>query len=225
MSKHFALIGLLALGLAQLACSVPFLNDTLIGSGNVITETRAVSGFDEIVLTGSGDAEIVFGEAEGLVIEAEDNLVPLITSEVRGGQLIIGWKPNTDVSPTRPIRFTITLRELKAVEITGSADVTIPPQDAEQMTFTISGSGGITASGTVAALTARVFGSGTINAGDLEAQSADVEVPGSGTVTVWAIETLDATITGSGTVRYYGQPATVRESVTGSGEVSSLGDK
>ena len=52
------------------------------GSGNVIDETREVSGFDFVSISNSGQATISVGDTESLVITAEDNILPLIQSNV-----------------------------------------------------------------------------------------------------------------------------------------------
>ncbi|HWL48440.1 MAG TPA: DUF2807 domain-containing protein, partial [Acidimicrobiia bacterium] len=48
------------------------------GSGNVITESREVSDFNEIVLGGSGRVMVEVTGTESLTIEAEDNIMPLL---------------------------------------------------------------------------------------------------------------------------------------------------
>jgi hypothetical protein len=57
----------------------------MTGSGNVITESRDVAGFNEIALGGIGTGIVTQGDEEALTIEAEDNLLPPIGSEVREG--------------------------------------------------------------------------------------------------------------------------------------------
>ena len=52
------------------------------GSGRVTSETRAVSGITRVALEGMGEVVIQEGAAESLTIEAEDNILPLITSAV-----------------------------------------------------------------------------------------------------------------------------------------------
>jgi len=77
------------------------------GSGTMATETRDVSGFDEIDLGGSGRVLIAVTGTESLTIEAEDNILPLLTTEVRNGRLELGAKQS--ISPTREIVYTITV--------------------------------------------------------------------------------------------------------------------
>src|SRR3990172_801597 len=59
------------------------------GSGRVATETRQASGFDEI--EGCCGMQLILsqGETESLEIEAEDNILPEIVSEVIGSRLSV----------------------------------------------------------------------------------------------------------------------------------------
>lgn len=92
MARRFRLASALMLVVAVLAAGCT------IGSGSMITETRNVSGFDEIVLLGSGDVIVTMTGTESLEIEAEDNIMPLLTTEVRNGRLELG--PKSSISPT-----------------------------------------------------------------------------------------------------------------------------
>lgn len=49
------------------------------GSGTVITESRDLSDFNEVVLQGSGEVVVTVDGTEALTIEAEDNIMPLLT--------------------------------------------------------------------------------------------------------------------------------------------------
>lgn len=62
------------------------------GSGNLITEEREVSDFDRVELASDGELMLTQGGSESLIIEAEDNVMSYITSEVRGGTLVLGLK-------------------------------------------------------------------------------------------------------------------------------------
>ena len=67
-------------------------------------------------------------------------------------------------------------------------------------------------------------GAGDIDAADLKVQTADVSLTGLGSATIWVTETLTGTITGAGSIEYYGDPQTDLEN-TGLGVFKSLGDK
>jgi hypothetical protein len=229
MATKRSILGVfMALSLLLSACSyLPSRStaNTITGSGTLASETRALGGFTEIALAGFGEAEVVIGEPEGVVIEAEDNLLPYLTSEVRGGRLVIGTKPNTSVTTTRPVRYTITVKHLEGIELSGSGNVTVPQVVADRLKFAIPGSGNITAAGTVDELEALLSGSGNVNTGDLQATTARVELPGSGNLVVWATQRLSVKLNGSGSVSYYGKPTELEREIHGSGAVIGLGDK
>jgi len=244
--KRFIILIMLGLVLILSACNgFAFGSNFVRGSGVVATDNRTVSGFSGIVLNGSGDATITQGDTESLKIEADDNILPLITSEVIGGKLVLGFKNNTSISTVLPVRFTITVKDLtslelngsgnanvgnlttstQAVTLRGSGDVKLSLLQASQLTVDGNGSGNINISGgKVNSQAVRIFGSGSFNAPDLESQTASVSILGSGGAEIWAKTSLDVSIAGSGNVAYYGSP-TVTQKITGSGNVSGRGSK
>jgi len=218
--KKNVLFYLIILVIAALLPACAFLQTTAVrGSGVVASETRSVSGFDRIVVTGSADVDVSFGDTESVVVEAEDNLLPLIETEVNGRTLEIGFKLNTSVNPTRPIHVAVTMKSLTGAIITGSGSIDIPDLQADSVSFDISGSGSINAAGTARTVDATISGSGNIDCSDVQAASAKARILGSGDITVFASENLQALVSGSGDVIYHGDPAEVDKSITGSGSV------
>ena len=231
---------LLAASLSVTACNL----NAIRGSGNLVTETRDVSGFDGIALSGSGEVIITQGEAESLTIETDDNVMEHVKAEVSGGTLNLGFEEGINlVSPTRLI-FTVGVDELRSVSVAGSGDiesemivtdrldasvggsgnVLIPELTADTVEARIGGSGEIDLGGEAAAQDVNIGGSGNFRGGDLRGESVKVSIGGSGNATVWATESLDANISGSGSVRYYGSPS-VNSSSSGSGNITGLGEK
>ena len=64
--------------LAVFAASCKWTIGMVRGSGDIETEERDVSGFDEVYLSGIGNLIVTQGEEESLVIEADDKLPSLI---------------------------------------------------------------------------------------------------------------------------------------------------
>ena len=216
--KHWALAVLALCATTLVACDDVSFGLGVRGSGTVVTETRDVAGFDAIELQTSGDVVITVTGTDSVTIEAEDNLVPLLTTEVQGGRLELGTSGS--ISPTEPIVYTITVASLNGVRITGSGDVAATEVDSAAMEVEISGSGNVTATGSADELTVQISGSGNYAGGELIAVRAEVDISGSGNVLVNAADTLDVTISGSGNVEYLGDPA-VSQSIPGSGAVTS----
>jgi hypothetical protein len=216
------------------------------GSGQVETESRVVRDFQAVSFSSVGEMTIQQGETESLTIEAEDNVLREIRAQVRNGTLYIdygsdGWPR---VWPTQPIRYTLTVKELAGLNLSGVGDVRVDALetdslqttlsgagslwleelDADEVSCRLSGAGSINASGTATRVEANVSGLGSFKGGSLRSESAEVTLSGTGSATVWATKHLNAHISGLGSVQYYGDPS-VTQAVSGLGSVQHLGDK
>jgi hypothetical protein len=212
----------MAVGRLRLAGAVVLVAGVLatgctVGSGDVITESRDVNGFDEIVLLGSGDVIIDMTGTESLEIEAEDNVMAQLTSDVIDGRLELGVEGS--ITTTRGITYTITAAELVGVTIKGSGDVNGTDIDADSFEVTIDGSGNVDLTGTSSDLTVRIAGSGDFDGPDLESATGTVTIDGSGGVVVNVTDDLTVIINGSGDVEYMGDPV-LHQTINGSGDVS-----
>jgi hypothetical protein len=208
------------------------------GSGTTTSETRDVDGFSHIVIEGSGRVVVDITGTESLTIEAEDNLMSHVTSEVEDGRLILGIRG--PISATRDIVYTITAISLDGVTISGSGDfeaddigggdfaaeirgsgsVELTGLEVDRIEARISGSGDMEASGTSDDLDVSISGSGNFAGESLQARNGGVTVSGSGSAVVNVTETLDASVRGSGNIEYLGDPV-VDSSIAGSGTIRS----
>ena len=102
--RNRCLLAIVAVLLLPTGCSV------VSGSGQVASETRPVSGFTGIDLSGTGEVIIEQGETESLTIEADDNVLPVLTSEVEDSVLRLDQKPRTTVQTRNPIRYRVALK-------------------------------------------------------------------------------------------------------------------
>ena len=99
--KNLTLISLSALCALACGCSnFEWSGTSIKGSGNVVSETRQLTHFDRVTIFGSGHLTVVQGEQEGLTIQADDNLLPYIKSEVAGGSLKLGPE-DVNLRPTK----------------------------------------------------------------------------------------------------------------------------
>src|SRR5262245_9149335 len=79
-----------------------YLQEIIKGSGNVIQQSRPVTGFNAVVVSGIGELSATQGGQESLTIEAEDNIAAVIESEVKDDCLYIRIKRDTNIQPTKP---------------------------------------------------------------------------------------------------------------------------
>lgn len=208
------------------------------GSGTVIEEVRAITGFKALTIAGPIDVQLKAGEAERVVVRGDDNIVPLITTTIEGDRLVVGLQPNTAVHTRSKMQVTVEFRQMNAILIRGSGDVradliksaifdtvvrgsgnvVIEHIESDAVALSINGSGDFAASGRTASLGVNINGSGDVRTENLEARQVAVRVRGSGDVRVHALEALQVDIAGSGDVRYRGSP-TLAVKKTGSGDV------
>jgi Putative auto-transporter adhesin, head GIN domain len=209
--------------LFTLACGMSFSTpQTVVGSGVASSQERSLAEFTAIEVAGSADVFVTVGEAQRVVVETDDNILPLVETSVQAGRLVISMKPFTSISPRLPVRVTVTVPSIEAASISGSGSITLTGVNAESLTLNLPGSGDITVSGATRQATISLRGSGNIQCGGLEAQTVDVSLDGSGDVTVNASQHLGVTIRGSGSIHYRGNPAEVNQSVSGSGSVDPI---
>jgi hypothetical protein len=102
----------------------------------VTSEARNISDVTSIDLAGSADVDITLGETESLVVEAEDNIIPLIETKVQNGQLVIGRKSGAGYSSTKPVTVHVTLKSLAAVSLSGSGSISVPDSRAIPSSWT-----------------------------------------------------------------------------------------
>jgi hypothetical protein len=216
---------------------------------------REVSGFERVTLAGFGQLAITQGDQESLAIEAPQEMLGRIETEVEDGKLTIGFSRTwvdwiNDVLTVglsgRPIRYNLTVKQLAelvimgvarvqianiktdrlVLDLRGTGEVRITSLDAERLDVHLPGAGAVRATGRVMEHAITINGAGTYDASELKSQRIKITLQGLGSATVWAIEELDATIRGVGEVSYYGS-ATVRKRIDGPsvGNVERLGER
>jgi hypothetical protein len=210
---RFGLISALALVLAIGTAAA----GTIKGSGNLKIEERSVGDFHGVSVMGSSDVTITVGGAPSMSVEAEDNILPLITTEVQGGILHIGSEKS--FSTRKGIHVRLTVPELRSVSIKGSGDVEAEGVHGDLFEAMVKGSGDIEVTGSVQRVDVDVLGSGDIKLFGLDAIDGEATVKGSGDIRIQASGTLDLSVLGSGDIRYRGS-AEVHKEVHGSGDIS-----
>ena len=187
------------------------------GSGNVTSESRDVSDFDEVVLEGVGNLTIRQTGSESLTIEAEDNLLPEISTEVEGNRLTIETEYDMPAA-TQPINYELTVRDLSALELPVAANVDASDISTDSLDVTISGAGDMKIAGEADSQDIEISGTGVYQAEDLESEEAEIDISGSGEAVVRVSDHLHVEVSGSGSVEYIGNP-TVSRDITGAAEV------
>ncbi len=164
------------------------------GSGDLVGETKIISGDLNLNVSGSGSLKIE--------VEASGDL-------------------EADVSGSGDIDLKGKCKSFNS-DVSGSGKVVMSMSISEKADFGVSGSGKIMASGSAQKVKASISGSGKVLASDLVANNCEVRISGSGDVEINVKNELDANISGSGTVSYKGNPSKVNSHASGSGKVSKM---
>ncbi len=210
------------------------------GSGPTKTEYRDLGQFKHLTVDISGDVTVEPAENFRAEVSAQENLLPILKTEVDGETLHIHFEKS--VWSSGDVNIKLYVPNLENVEVNGSGDVQIhAPQKGENLDLSISGSGSIRSdkiaaakircdiggsgeaqlAGTANEFDVNISGSGDVDALNLMTQDAEADISGSGTVRVFADQNLRANVSGSGDVFYKGNAA-VHSSTSGSGEISKI---
>lgn len=193
--------------------------ETVKGSGQIVSESRQVSGFSSIDIMLGAELVLIQAPGEALTVEADDNLMLYITTEVINGQLVVSTPPNISLQPSRPVQLYLTFETLTAVDVYGSCDITAAELNLDELAITFFGSGSTALTGRADHQTITVRGTANINNFDLASERVTVEIDGTGMIEVNAEETLDVSVAGSGNIRYTGDPA-ITQNIRGAATIA-----
>jgi len=160
-----------------------------------------MSGITGVELATVGNLIIELGEQEKLTIEAEDNLLRYIETEVRGGTLRIETRDGVSLNSRRPVTYYLTVQELDEIVISSSGDVKAPDLEVERLAVTISSSGDLQMGDLKAdTLEVRITSSGDMELGELYANRLEVLISSSGNLDIAGgeVEMQVITISSSG---------------------------
>ena len=177
---------------------------TVVGSGDIESMEVEVPGFSGVSITGTCNVEVRIGESQSVELSAQSQILDVMTYEVRGDILHIGFKPDYNVNTSKEISADIVVPTFDFVSITGAGD------------FDISGAA-------QPSLDIYITGSGNVDAFDMEVDDCNIIIEGAGNCEVNVNNNLDVQISGVGNVLYMGSP-TITMDVSGVGDVTGISD-
>jgi hypothetical protein len=151
------------------------------GSGRVGEEVRTTAPFSALTVAGPVDVQLKAGTAPRVTVRADDNLLPVITTEVIDRRLEVGVKPQTRARTRNKMVVVVEFTELTGILVRGSGDVDadriqaalfeivlrgsgdvkIERLEADALALSITGSGDVTVGGSSRALGVDLFGGPT----------------------------------------------------------------
>ncbi len=210
------------------------------GKGPKVTKTLDLDNFTGFEMAVSGNVYIRQGSTQSVKIEAQQNIIDNLVTDVSDKNWKIKFDQN--VRNYEGIKIWITIPTLTKAYVSGSGDIIGETKftglgnlmtgisgsgdikldvEAKDIEGKISGSGGVKLNGSANALNISISGSGDFFADGLKTQTSTIKVSGSGNCTVDASDALTVHVSGSGDVKYKGRPK-VSAKVSGSGDVESM---
>lgn len=223
----------LTLALLIYSCNLNFKR----GNGVLEKEETILDGFSRISIGGNYEVNLIESEETKVMIETDENLFRYINVEQYEETLNINNVHN--LKSTQGIMVDIYYKNLEKIYSTGASKISnegvLNPNelllnlsgagaitleiDVEKVKVNLTGAGVVTLSGNTEYQETHISGAGGLDAKDLRTNDCSVNLSGLGGAQVYAVEKLEATITGIGGIIYGGNPKVIERQVTGFGKI------
>jgi hypothetical protein len=208
------------------------------GSGHKVRESREMPAFDGVQVRSGMRATVEIGPRGPIEIEADDNLMPLIETQVADGRLEIRFRRMSNVWSSGEVRVKVrapAIRYLGAsggseiraelepvddleIEASGGAEVHARGIDAAELSASGSGGSHLDLAGTARKVTLHMSGGTDVKAARLAARSVRVSGSGGSTAEIRASDSIRGELSGGTDVHLIGN-ASSRVSTSGGSSV------
>ena len=212
MKKLIYFFGLIFL---FVACSEDDNGPQIVGSGKIVSEVRNTDSFQQVAVSSTINANISFNASSEVIVNADDNIISLVETEVMNGTLFISLEDGNYDDIT--VNINVSNPELTSLATSGVNNITISGyENLEEIEINMTGVGNVTASGSTKELTIVSSGSTSFSGFDFVATNCNVNLSGVSNVEITANESLNGNLSGVGNIFYKGSPV-VNVNVTGVG--------
>jgi hypothetical protein len=187
------------------------------GSGNVVNEKRNVADFDSIEVGGVFDVEVVAQKEFSVEIEADDNLLQHIRTEVKGGTLEIST--DKSIKSSNAIRVRISAPDIERLQVSGASKLSLSNVKNDSLKIDASGASKLNVQGETRELEIELSGASKIEAEGLKAENVNVDGSGASSASVNVSGDLKADMSGASKVTYSGNPRNLEKSTSGASSV------
>jgi hypothetical protein len=229
------------LTLPLLFSSCFFGGERVEGNGNIRTDERSVSAFDELEVHGSIHVYITQGPMQPVRIEGDENLLQYVEIIEQGDRLEIKNRDGVNIDPTSEMKVYLTTPDLNSINVTGATMVVSQSNistndkmvihssgasqinlqvDAPEINMEMSGSGEVHLKGETKRLNLEISGAANAHCFDLLSEETRIQISGAGNAEVYASKQLEVDVSGAGNVRYKGEVKNISQEVSGAGTVS-----
>ena len=186
------------------------------GSGNRQTQKREVAPFTSISSEGAFTIEVVCQKDLSLEVEGDDNVLPLVSTDVSGN--VLRLKNSKSYSTSEPIVIRISVPNLEGLTVNGAGKFDITRLDNERFEIDANGAPAINVSGSTKLIDIDTNGAANIDTHNLRATRGVVESKGVSKVDLGVSDQLDVTVSGPSQVTYRGDPV-INKTINGPGKI------
>jgi hypothetical protein len=190
---------------------------SVTGSGVTASEVRNVTGFKGVDVGGVFVVEIIAGSDFDVKVEADDNLLQYIKTEVNDGVLKISSTER--IKSHEPLRVRVSAPTIESVEASGVCKVSLTGVKNNKLIIGTSGASKVTVAGETSSLTVDVSGASSVDGESLRAENARVEASGASKVNVFVTGRLVSDASGASKIGYSGNPTSVEKNTSGASKV------
>jgi len=206
--------------------------------GNTASQEREVSGIKSVSVSSGMNLYIEQTGSESLRIEAQDNVIPKVLTEITGGNLVIKYKPwllgFEGINIKGPVNIYLTVKDLGSINVLSGSTFECGMLKTEDLKISLSsGSSGkielqvselnvdlssgsnLEAEGTVKNQEVDLSSGVSYDAFNLESETAELDVSSGAVADVNVSGSLDVDISSGGTVRYKGTPQIISDISSG----------
>jgi hypothetical protein len=188
--------------LAAVALAVACTN--VRGSGTAKTEERAVPAFTTVDVGSGIQADVRVGPAGPVSVTADDNILPLVESDVDQGRLVVRLKE--PASTMTKIHVVASAPSITAVHASSGADVKAAGLTGLALALDASSGATLHADGSTKSLAVTASGGATLDASGLVAANVVVSASGGAKVGIQATAGAGGTAGSGASVHVAGSP-------------------
>jgi hypothetical protein len=205
-------------------------------------QDRPVKNFNKIEVSGGFNVILTQGTVEKLTIDADDDVLPKIITEVRGGTLIIRLENNTWNKNTKKMTAELTFINLDKIDVSGAVKITgtnpmkfsklkIEGSGASKINLNLSvtslscdfsGASEITLKGNAPEFKIDLSGASNLEALEFLTRKCSIDCSGASDARVNATESLEIESSGASKITYTGNPAKVETDLSGASKISKV---
>lgn len=211
------------------------------GNGNVVSQEREVTeDFDQVKGSAGLDVYLTQGGENKIVVEADENLLQYIETDVENGKLHLTTSRN--IGNSKALKVHVTFKDLNSVEASSGADImgkSIIKSEylslksssgaglnlevfSKDLTAKTSSGADMTLVGKASSLNATASSGSELDAKKLLVLNGKAKASSGAEVTVNVKQRLETHASSGGEINYYGNPVSVNQNESNSGSVTKM---